>query len=158
MKEIKSAEVILKKWDDTLHPDDPNSDELWSAMINEDVAIQATLQAMHEYAAQFQTDGDGWVKVATELPQSGEYVFALHRGLNGKLYPLVAVYTTGWDLDVDWEDDNDHLNVKDENAYMPIGWYESCEQSNGSYDYIFVKRNVEYWKKVVLPLPSKPKE
>ncbi|SMC46008.1 hypothetical protein [Pedobacter africanus] len=91
------------------------------------------------------------------LPKTGQHVFALHRAINGNFIKCVAVYTSGWDLEVDADGDEDHLNHKPDRSYMPEGWYECCEQIGGGYDEAYLPRNIVYY----LPecaLPEAPKE
>ena len=96
---------------------------------------------------------NGWVRVDDRLPEDTNTVWTYFKGQNGKLIPCVAQYTKGKELDCDYDsDDSDHLDYDEakDTYYLPAGWYENSEQSGGSYDFIYHKRDVVLWKPVSL--------
>lgn len=101
-----------------------------------------------------------WVSVTPDVkPEPGKYYFALVKTTNGNYFKCVATYTEGWDLEVDGEGDEDHLNHSEENemSYMPKGWYECCEQQGGGYDEMYFKRDVVFYLPSI-EIPQPPKE
>lgn len=102
------------------------------------------------YADQFKPK---WVPSDEFSPVSGKHYFSLMKAINGNFIKCVAVYTEGWDLEVDCDGDEDYFNHNDKNevSFMPKGWYELCEQNGGAYDVMYFKRDIIFILDIELP-------
>ena len=76
--------------------------------------------------------------------------------MNGKRVIFVGNYTKGHEIEF-WDDDYDgeYDSIEDKNGtlYLKPGWYELEETPGGSYDEVWLKREVTHWQ----PLPKLPK-
>jgi len=135
MKDLKEKfEELLKDTD-------------WYGVVSlEDLVVEKMQQAYD------MGKNDGWVSVEDALPNDTKPFLCLVNTANKNgYYEAICQYTIGGELEFDSEDDDFYDEIRDA-CFMPKGWYESCEQSGGSYDYVFIKRDVAFW----MPLPAKP--
>jgi len=99
------------------------------------------------------TDSPIWVKASERLPENTNEVF----GKDDKGRKWAVFYTEGGEVPVDTSDGDDtwdYGEYKDEwgEERLKAGWYETCEQSGGTYDEIFYPRKIVEW------LDESPKE
>ena len=92
--------------------------------------------------------GDGWIPVGEQLPESGKPVLLDI----GKKYPIRAMWAARFTLEADDEDpDWGEWNEDGDMYYCPEGWYEWNEHEE------------THWRVSVeplrwMPLPQPPKE
>ena len=117
---------------------------------------QLSTELLTDLANKMYFEQSEWVRVEDSLPENNKPVMGLIQHPSGRYSHCVVQYTKGFDIDVeDWDSDGDYNHKEnDETNYLKEGWYEDCEQHQGMYDNIYLKRQISHW----MPLPSPPKQ
>lgn len=138
------------------------------------VVQQSIEQAATEYSSQFHKSEFGaelfaergfiagaefatpkWIPVSEKLPEKNCPYGGQVLATGGKGY-MVCIYTTGRQIDVELENDEDEndydMDEQQGTIYLKAGWYEYAEQSGSNYEAIWCDRQITHW----MPLPALP--
>jgi hypothetical protein len=96
---------------------------------------------------------NGWTKANEGLPLSGFDVLAFYRNKQGKPRIIRAQWIAQFTVDAEPDlDEIGEYNEKNENYYLPEGWWEVIDNWDEYYRVYVTQGIVTHWR----PLPDLP--